>query len=198
MMLSKQRLTEPTQTAIDKRRRLDEERAHRIFDPKIRLIGVDKDALDAQIDEKNRLKQLETDRDEFFATQAVAMDKHALFLAAQGELEQRMVAQDIEGYRQRFQKKAAAREWDLNDPNGVINDIPARIGDSDPRCGAASMQVCFVVLSGVRPTLLLVESSHCVSYIRGFTAKIWRYGSERRSSKSRRSSGHSCSRMKRI
>merc|ERR1719401_2159643 len=32
------------------------------------------------------------------------------------------------------------REFDLNDPNAIRKAPPMRIGDSDPRCGPASMQ----------------------------------------------------------
>merc|ERR1712224_976605 len=34
----------------------------------------------------------------------------------------------------------ARREFDLNDPNAKKKDVPARIGDDDPRCGPASIQ----------------------------------------------------------
>eukprot|EP00667_Euglena_gracilis_P013261 EG_transcript_13668 len=140
MLLNKTRREEPTAEYLEKMRRLEEERKIRIFDPKARVIGVDKTALDAQVEEKARLTQLDADRDEFYATQALAMDQHALFLASQRDAEAALLAKDLEAYRQRFQKKHAAREWDLNDPKRVITDLPARIGDADPRCGAASLQ----------------------------------------------------------
>lgn len=31
-------------------------------------------------------------------------------------------------------------EWDLNDPDYLKKDMPARVSDDDPRCGAASLQ----------------------------------------------------------
>jgi hypothetical protein len=34
----------------------------------------------------------------------------------------------------------ARREFDLNDPHAKKKDVPARIGDDDPRCGASSLQ----------------------------------------------------------
>lgn len=34
----------------------------------------------------------------------------------------------------------ARREFDLNDPNAKKKDVPARIGDDDPRCGPSSLQ----------------------------------------------------------
>lgn len=38
------------------------------------------------------------------------------------------------------QKKEETREFDLNDPEGLRKDRPAREGDDDPRCGPASLQ----------------------------------------------------------
>lgn len=31
-------------------------------------------------------------------------------------------------------------EWDLNDPDRLRKDMPARVSDDDPRCGPASLQ----------------------------------------------------------
>jgi len=31
-------------------------------------------------------------------------------------------------------------EWDLNDPDYLKKDMPARVNDDDPRCGPASLQ----------------------------------------------------------
>lgn len=139
-MFAKRRFHEPTQENIDKRRAMAEQRKERIFDPKARLIGIDKDALDAQLEEKAAMRQMERNRDEYFAAQAVAMDQHALFLAAQEEVEQRYIARDVENYRKTFQKKQAQKEWDFNDPKFQMKGLPARVSDADPRCGVASMQ----------------------------------------------------------
>jgi hypothetical protein len=39
-----------------------------------------------------------------------------------------------------FQGKAMSREWDLNRPDAKQLDLPARLGDDDPRCGVSSLQ----------------------------------------------------------
>jgi len=39
-----------------------------------------------------------------------------------------------------LQGKATTREWDLARPDARKLDVPARLGDDDPRCGAASLQ----------------------------------------------------------
>lgn len=52
--------------AIERRRRLEKERQSRIFNNKHRLIGVDKDALDQQINDKKFMEEMEKKRDEAF------------------------------------------------------------------------------------------------------------------------------------
>lgn len=39
-----------------------------------------------------------------------------------------------------MQLKHTRREWDINRPDGLKIDDPARVGDDDPRLGASSMQ----------------------------------------------------------
>lgn len=39
-----------------------------------------------------------------------------------------------------IQGKATTREWDLNRPDALQLEAPARLGDEDPRCGPASLQ----------------------------------------------------------
>jgi hypothetical protein len=39
-----------------------------------------------------------------------------------------------------LQGKSTRREWDLSRPDAKKLDVPARLGDDDPRCGLASLQ----------------------------------------------------------
>eukprot|EP01007_Sphenomonas_quadrangularis_P002434 NODE_391_length_1550_cov_180.762159_g284_i0.p1 GENE.NODE_391_length_1550_cov_180.762159_g284_i0~~NODE_391_length_1550_cov_180.762159_g284_i0.p1 ORF type:complete len:368 (-),score=85.18 NODE_391_length_1550_cov_180.762159_g284_i0:308-1411(-) len=127
---------EQTRTA-----RMEESRAARIFDVKTRTIGIDRDALDEQVAEKQRIKDLEKTRDRFLDEQRVAMDQHATFLTRESEKARAQKQIAVDQYRNTYQKKDMRREWDLNNPRRVIDDLPPRIGDEDPRCGAASMQM---------------------------------------------------------
>ena len=43
-------------------------------------------------------------------------------------------------FRQRNQQPSTRREWDLNDPQRLQKDLPARVHDEDPRCGVSSLQ----------------------------------------------------------
>lgn len=54
--------------SVSRRRRLDHERKIRIFDDKVRTIGIDKEALDEQIKIKNSIKNEEKLRDLRFGT----------------------------------------------------------------------------------------------------------------------------------
>ena len=46
----------------------------------------------------------------------------------------------LNAFRKTFQKKEDAREFDLNDPDSLKKEKPARISDDDPRCGISSLQ----------------------------------------------------------
>ena len=127
-------------TALSKKRQFAEERAARLRDPRVRCLGIDKVALDEQVKERKAMEQLEKDRDGFFDQQRLLMDKHAMVM--QREVQQVRAARDkeLEDYRSTYQKRDMRREWDLNDPKRVVGALPPRIGDTDPRTGASSLQ----------------------------------------------------------
>lgn len=43
-------------------------------------------------------------------------------------------------FHKNFQKPETRREFDLNDPQALKKDRPARVSDSDPRCTISGMQ----------------------------------------------------------
>jgi hypothetical protein len=47
---------------------------------------------------------------------------------------------DLVNFRHSNQQADTRREWDLNDPQRLQKDLPARVGDDDPRCGVSSLQ----------------------------------------------------------
>lgn len=49
-------------------------------------------------------------------------------------------AHDLTRFRQQHQQAPARREWDLNDPQRLLKDLPARVSDTDARCGVSSLQ----------------------------------------------------------
>lgn len=54
--------------------------------------------------------------------------------------ERRRIDKDINDYRQFYQKKEDRREYDINDPNYVLNSRPTRTGDRDRCLGISSAQ----------------------------------------------------------
>eukprot|EP01079_Euglenida_sp_SAG-EU17-18_P011679 gene11679-2123_t len=126
-------LGQGTLRAVEKKRFLEDERKQRIFDAKARTIGVDKDALDEQVKERNSMRELAQDREEYLDAQAAAMDKHAVFLESEQQRLGRLRQVNTQLYREQYQKKESGRTWDLNDPQRITTDVPARIGDVDPR-----------------------------------------------------------------
>ena len=120
--------------------KLEEQRLHRILDPKVRTIGIDRQSLDGQVREKQARVRLEAEADDWQQRQAVQMDKHMQSLQHESDQLRGQRERDLVEYRRRFQKKQAASEWHLNDPDTQKNLIPTRVSDHDPRCTVSGMQ----------------------------------------------------------
>eukprot|EP00756_Hemistasia_phaeocysticola_P001563 Hpha_TRINITY_DN11104_c0_g1::TRINITY_DN11104_c0_g1_i1::g.28047::m.28047 len=119
---------------------LDNQRQDRVFDPKVRTIGIDRQMLDDQLAERKELRNLEKRREADYDKVQVQMNKHQQHLQHLSDQIKLQRMRDLEGYRKTFQKTEGRREFELNDPNGKKKDLPARVGDDDPRCGPSSMQ----------------------------------------------------------
>lgn len=116
------------------------QRAERLRDPKVRQMGIDKQALDEQVREKEALRRLEKERNDFYDRQALLMDRHAQALQKEVNEVRAAREKELQDYRETFQKKWMSREWDLNDPMWKSKELPARVGDDDPRNGVSSLQ----------------------------------------------------------
>ncbi|KAM3187875.1 hypothetical protein ACTXT7_001471, partial [Hymenolepis weldensis] len=126
--------------AIERRRILEEQRRARIFNEKIRLIGVDEPALAQQIQEKLEREENERLRDIAYAKEAERNDKLAVQMERRLTQDQRKLNRAINEYRIQHQQPTSRREFDLNDPDALKKELPARISDDDPRCGVSSLQ----------------------------------------------------------
>lgn len=126
--------------AIDRRRRMEEERKARIFDAKNRIMGIDRDALAQQVAEKERAKLMEKERDSIYDEEAAKTAKHMTMLEVQYQRDKKAMDVACQEFRANCQQKELRKEWDLNDPHQLKNDLPARTSDEDPRCGPASIQ----------------------------------------------------------
>ena len=67
-------------------------------------------------------------------------DKICTLLQKRQENDIRELNKSLNAYRKTFQAKEDTREFDLNDPDFLKKDKPARISDDDPRCGISSLQ----------------------------------------------------------
>lgn len=127
-------------SAVEKKRRLAQERAERLKDPKQRALGIDRAALDEQTREKAELKRQEDERNQFYDRQALLMDKHACALQKEANDIRTRREKEMVDFRSTFQKREAGRDFDLDDPKRITKDIPARVHDVDPRNGPSSLQ----------------------------------------------------------
>jgi len=121
--------------------REEKARRERFLDARTRTIGIDKAALDAQVAEKRRKAREEKEEEKAWAEFGGAL----VDLAAGHEraLAERKAAEDAElKATWRVQRDPSMRaEFDLNDPDALKKDRPARDGDDDPTCGPSGMQV---------------------------------------------------------
>ncbi|CAF1520400.1 unnamed protein product [Didymodactylos carnosus] len=149
------------QAAIERRRRMEKDRQARIFNSKQRQTGIDKDALEQQVQDRQWIEDLEHKRDQAFgiyleytegmlasiksdffllAKDIVRNDTIAQLLQRRQEYDQREYNRSLNEFRAMHQQPFSQREWDLNDPDYLKKDIPARVSDDDPRCGMSGLQ----------------------------------------------------------
>ncbi|CAH8468232.1 unnamed protein product [Schistosoma intercalatum] len=126
--------------AIELRRRREKERQARIFDSRIRQIGIDDEALKHQVEEKKLRELDEKQRDLAYAADAARNDKIACLFEKRQHDDERELAKNLNEFRSVHQQPESRREFDLYDPNALKLDRPARVSDDDPRCGVASLQ----------------------------------------------------------
>ncbi|NXU63293.1 RIBC2 protein, partial [Horornis vulcanius] len=126
--------------ALERRRRRELQRRERIFNPRIRTIGIDKDALDAQVKERKMQEAAEKAEHERFAHDMKKNDKLICLLEERQKNEIRDMNKALNEFQKNFQRPETRREFDLNDPQALKKDRPARVSDDDPRCSISGMQ----------------------------------------------------------
>ncbi|NXR31884.1 RIBC2 protein, partial [Zosterops hypoxanthus] len=126
--------------ALERRRRRELLRRERIFNPRIRTIGVDKDALDAQVKERKIQEAAEKAQHERFAHDMKKNDKLMCLLEERQKNEIKDINKALSEFHKNCQRPETRREFDLNDPQALKKDRPARVSDDDPRCTISSMQ----------------------------------------------------------
>ncbi|XP_044133793.1 RIB43A-like with coiled-coils protein 2 [Bufo gargarizans] len=125
---------------LQRRRNAEQQRQSRVFDSRVRTIGMDKEALDVQVHDKKIQKEIENKRQEAFDAQMVQNDKVLCLLDQREKDDLRNLNQAINEFRLQFQKKEDRREFDLYDPLALKKDLPPRLSDDDPRCSVSGVQ----------------------------------------------------------
>ena len=126
--------------AIATRRALEVERLKRIKDPKSRIMGIDTEALAAQVAEKQAAAAADKALRMEYDTQRLQQDAQLAYLEQERLRAERTKAQFIDQFRATEQGKEKSREYDLNDPLSKKKDLPGRIGDEDSRMSVSGLQ----------------------------------------------------------
>ncbi|XP_038231917.1 RIB43A-like with coiled-coils protein 2 isoform X1 [Dermochelys coriacea] len=126
--------------ALERRRRGELHRQSRIFDARVRTVGVDKDALDTQINDKKIQEANEKARHETIAGEMTQNDKIICMLEGRQKQDIKNLNKAVTEFQQNFQKPETRREFDLSDPQALKKDTPARLSDNDPRCTVSGLQ----------------------------------------------------------
>ncbi|NXY86600.1 RIBC2 protein, partial [Alcedo cyanopectus] len=126
--------------ALQRRRQREVERQRRIFNARLRTIGIDKDALDTQVKERKIQEAAEKARNEAFANEMKQNDRITCLLEEQQKNSIRNRNKDISEFQKNFQKPETRLEFDLSDPQALKKDRPARVSDNDPQCTVSGLQ----------------------------------------------------------
>ncbi|XP_039294499.1 RIB43A-like with coiled-coils protein 2 [Nilaparvata lugens] len=125
---------------IEKKRKMEEERKARIFNPRNRLIGVDVSALENQIAEKKTNEEMERAREEAFRLKQERDTMIATQLARQIEEKKHNLNKELNEFRKHYQRKEDRIEFDLYDPDLLKKSLPCRVSDDDPRLSVSGAQ----------------------------------------------------------
>jgi hypothetical protein len=131
--------TEDQKIAAKMQRKKNEEaeRRLRIFDAKRRTIGVDKAALDSQLDEKKQEAEVQRTRDELFDSQALYFNN----VIKMQELEARRKRTELERQTKEYSRLHLNKsERQTNDIENPVKYPPPLMEGAEP-CGPASLQV---------------------------------------------------------
>ncbi|XP_061438421.1 RIB43A-like with coiled-coils protein 2 [Rhineura floridana] len=141
MVLACSHLYDHAEAAALQRRRFRElQRQSRLFDTRVRTIGVDREALDTQIKDRKIQEATQRAYDDSIAAELKQNDKILCMLDERQKRDTKILNKAINEFHQNYQQPETRREFDLSDPQALKKDIPARLADSDPRCTVSGLQ----------------------------------------------------------
>jgi hypothetical protein len=126
--------------AIAQRRQMEAARLKRIMDPKSRVMGIDVDALNAQVAEKKAAAEMEKKLELQFDRVRMQQDQQLAYFEQERLRAERLKYSYVDQFNKNEMLKERAREYDLNDPSSLKNDLPGRVGDADPRLSVSGLQ----------------------------------------------------------
>uniref|UniRef100_A0A8C2V396 RIB43A-like with coiled-coils protein 1 n=1 Tax=Chinchilla lanigera TaxID=34839 RepID=A0A8C2V396_CHILA len=125
--------------AIEARRNREQDRQSRFFNVRNRVIGVDVEALNNQVEERKLQKEREQKKEEAYGTNSMQYDLVVQMLEKEETKRARRVAKKVQDFRQQKQEFKSRCELELRDP-AQFQELPACFGHNGPFCGPASMQ----------------------------------------------------------
>ncbi|KAK3564793.1 hypothetical protein QTP86_027821 [Hemibagrus guttatus] len=119
---------------LDRRRNRELQRQERIFNAKVRTIGIDEEALQHQYQEKKRQQQSVARELKEYAEDLIHADITACLLESRQKKDERLLTEAIVSFRQQFQQPSSRREFDLNDPEVLkkqegVRILPGLVGE---------------------------------------------------------------------
>merc|ERR1719387_65121 len=96
--------------------------------------------LDYQVAEKAANRQAEAADDAVYAQMALFQDQAMVAVEAARQVEDRQKEFETKDFSSKHLRRDMRREYALSDPMALQKDVPARVGNNDPRCGPASVQ----------------------------------------------------------
>ncbi|TSS60397.1 RIB43A-like with coiled-coils protein 2 [Bagarius yarrelli] len=112
---------------LDRRRNRELQRQERIFNSKVRTIGIDKEALQHQVEEKRHRQELLAKELKEYTDELTRTDRIACLLESRQKKDERLLAEAIVNFQQQFQQPSNRREFDLNDPEWLKKQEGVRI-----------------------------------------------------------------------
>ncbi|XP_029290043.1 RIB43A-like with coiled-coils protein 2 [Cottoperca gobio] len=125
-------------TSLQRRRNRETERQERIFDHQLRTLGVDKEALNTQMREKEKREEAAKEDQIAHDAEMLHNSKVACLLHSREVKEKRAMEKAIVDFRQQYQQPLRQREYDLNEPDrrktdpGDAEMMPPGLVGEDP------------------------------------------------------------------
>ncbi|XP_037368259.1 RIB43A-like with coiled-coils protein 1 isoform X2 [Talpa occidentalis] len=121
--------------AIEARRNREKERQTRFFNVRARVIGVDVEALNSQVEERKLREAAEQSKEAAYATSQMQYDLVAQMLEKEQAERTRRLAKKVQEFREQKQQLKNKHEFDFWDPDQVWNEFLTHQGDSDNHYG---------------------------------------------------------------